>query len=79
MSNILKTLSSYANLLPLEKTRVSECFSDRELHLFERAVWHVSYAIPEKNEVSEEKEFSRGVVSFRSFLWTRKEKNIIQF
>ncbi len=36
----------------------------------------VSSAIPEKNEVKEEKDFSRGVLSFRSFLGTSKEKNI---
>jgi len=36
----------------------------------------VSSAIPEKHEVNEEKGFSRGIVSFRSFLWMSKEKNI---
>jgi len=36
----------------------------------------VSSAIPEKHEVNEEKSFSRGVFSFRSFLWTSKEKDI---
>jgi len=36
----------------------------------------VSSAIPEKHEVNEEKGFSRGVFSFRSFLWTSKEKDI---
>jgi len=35
----------------------------------------VSSAIPEKHEVNEEKGFSRGVFSFRSFLWTCKEKD----
>ena len=62
---------------PLEKSRVSEYFSDRESYLFERAVWHVSYAIPEKNEVNE-----IGALSFGSLrnaelrlLWACKEKN----
>jgi len=36
----------------------------------------VSSAIPVKNEVNEEKGFSRGVLSFSSFLWTSKERDM---
>ena len=36
----------------------------------------VSSAIPEKQEVNEEKGFSWGVLSFYPFLWMSKEKDI---
>ena len=36
----------------------------------------MSSALPEKHVANEEKGFSRGVFSFRSFLWTSKEKDI---
>ena len=35
----------------------------------------MSSAVPEKHEVNEEKGFSPGVFSFRTFLWTSKEKD----
>ena len=36
----------------------------------------MSSEIPEKQLVNEDKGFLRGVFSFRSFLWTSKEKDI---
>ena len=51
-------------ILPLEKPRESEGFTEKELQHVRACRRHASSAIPGKTEAGKEKGFSRGVLSF---------------